>query len=72
MLPKAKNGHANVYELFKLNYIATYNITGRSSKQDSEKNTAWFCVKKVSTLPHLTVSKEETQRSPSVFLLPIS
>ncbi len=38
MLAKAKNGHANIYELFKLNYIATYNI--RSSKQDSEKNMA--------------------------------
>jgi hypothetical protein len=37
MLAKAKNGHANIWDLFLLNYIlATYNI--RSLLQDSEKN----------------------------------
>ncbi len=38
----------------KLIFIATYKI--RSPKQDSEK--IWFCAKKVTTLPHLTVPKK--------------
>jgi hypothetical protein len=36
MLAKAKNGHANIRELFKLNLW--HNITLGSPKQDSEKN----------------------------------
>jgi hypothetical protein len=36
MVAKAKNGHVNIYELFKFNFIATYNI--RSPEKDFEKN----------------------------------
>jgi hypothetical protein len=36
MVAKAKNGHVNIKELFKLNFIATFNI--RSPEKDSEKN----------------------------------
>ncbi len=36
MVAKAENGHANIKELFKLNFVATYNI--RSAEKDSEKN----------------------------------
>jgi hypothetical protein len=42
-MPTARN-------LFKLNFIATYNT--RSQKEDSEKNMV--CAKKVMTLPYLT------------------
>jgi hypothetical protein len=41
MSAKAKNGHANIWDLFKLNFIATYDI--RSPKQISEKKK-WFSV----------------------------
>ncbi len=36
MVAKAENGHVNIQELFKFNFIAKYNI--RSSEKDSEKN----------------------------------
>jgi hypothetical protein len=36
ILAKAKNGHVNIWELFKLNILTTYNF--RSPKKDSEKN----------------------------------
>jgi hypothetical protein len=51
MVAKAENGHVNIQELFKFNFIATFNI--RSPEKDSEKNTV-LC-KKVTTLPHLRV-----------------
>jgi hypothetical protein len=35
MLAKAKNDHANIYDILLSNFIATYNI--RSPTQDSEK-----------------------------------
>ncbi len=35
MVAKAENGHFNIQELFKFNFIATYNI--RSPEKDSEK-----------------------------------
>ncbi len=37
MVAKAENGHVNIQELFKFNFIATFNI--RSPEKDSEKNT---------------------------------
>ena len=36
MVAKAENGHVNIQELFKFNFIATFNI--RSPEKDSEKN----------------------------------
>jgi hypothetical protein len=51
MVAKAENGHVNIWELFKFNFIGTYNI--RSPEKHSEKNMV--CAKKVTTLPHLTV-----------------
>ncbi len=51
MVEKAENGHVNIYELFKFNFIATYNI-GHLKKI---LRKIWFCAKKVTTLPHLTV-----------------
>ncbi len=54
MVAKAQNGHFNIQELFKLNFIATYyNISIRSPEKDSEKNMV-LC-KKTTKLPHLAV-----------------
>jgi hypothetical protein len=49
---KPKNGHANVWGLFKLNFKATYNI--RPPKQDHEKNMV-LCKKRWRHYPHLAV-----------------
>ncbi len=43
MVVKAENGHVNIKELFKLNFIATYNI--RSPEKDSEKNIVLLIIR---------------------------
>ncbi len=40
MVAKAENGHVNIQELFKFNFIATYNI--RSPEKDYEKNMVLY------------------------------
>jgi hypothetical protein len=51
MIAKAKNGQASIWDLSKLNFIATCNI--RSSNKILRK--IWFCAKKV-TLLQLTAN----------------
>jgi hypothetical protein len=54
MVVKVENGHVNIYKLFSLNFIATYNI--RSHEKDSEKNMVLYKI--CDDITHLTVRLE--------------